>query len=141
MPPALLPKNTPIPLPPDSSICRTSRLARVTAFNRSTYATGAAASWALSTASWGCGGACRGAVPPSTQAWINLSLTAASVPGTLWLIARMDFRAPPPGKDDGARDAAPSDASSDAVADDAALARVSLLGAAQDTVSVTEART
>ena len=69
------------------------------------------------------------------------TLTAASVPGTLWLIARMDFRAPPPGKDDGARDAAPSDASSDAVADAAALARVSLLGATQDTVSVTEART
>jgi MFS family permease len=105
------------------------RLARVTAFNRSTYATGAAASWALSTASWGCGGACRGAVPPSAQAWVNLALTAASVPGTLWLIWRMDFRAPPH-KGEGGTGA-------DALAVDAALARVSLLGAAQDA----EART
>lgn len=58
---------------------------RFTGIYKSLQAAGAAASWAFSTYSWGCGGACAGEVPPSRQAWVNVWLGLASLPGVVWL--------------------------------------------------------
>jgi hypothetical protein len=63
-------------------------LARFNGFYRCAYSLGAAASWGLSTASWGCEGTCGGAVPPSAQAVVNLALVLASLPGTICLLSR-----------------------------------------------------
>jgi len=50
-------------------------------------------SWVLSTFSWGCDGACPGAVPPSAQAWANIVLGLASMPGCLWLAMGLEGQA------------------------------------------------
>lgn len=63
-----------------------SALGRVTGIYRALQSAGAAASWALSTYSWSCDGACVGAVPPTAQAWLNVALGLASLPGTIWVV-------------------------------------------------------
>ena len=37
-----------------------------------------------------CNGRCPGPVPPTAQAWINMVLGMASLPGTLWLAMTLD---------------------------------------------------
>ena len=71
-------------------------LSRFTGIYRCYQSGGAAVSWVLSTFSWACGGTCAGVVPPSAQAWLNLAIGAASVPGALWLASTLDDR--PPGR-------------------------------------------
>jgi MFS family permease len=64
-------------------------LGRFTGISKCLQSSGAAVSWALSSLSWGCGGACAGTVPPTAQAWINVVLSLASLPGALWLAATL----------------------------------------------------
>lgn len=72
-------------------------LARFTGVVKALQAVGAATGWALSTYSWlpredcgaGLGRLCAGAVPPSAQARINIVLAIASLPGCIWVCARL----------------------------------------------------
>ena len=82
-------------------------LGRFTGVYRCLQSAGAAVSWALSTYSWGCDGACAGAVPPTAQAWVNVALGVASLPGALWLATTLGAeprRCAPLADGDGSRD-------------------------------------
>ena len=67
-------------------------LGRFTGIYRCLQSGGAAVSWVLSTLSWDCGGRCAGPVPPTAQAWINIIVGMASLPGTIWLAMTLDER-------------------------------------------------
>ena len=67
-------------------------LGRFTGIYRCLQSGGAAVSWVLSTLSWDCGGRCAGPVPPTAQAWINIIVGMASLPGTILLAMTLDER-------------------------------------------------